>query len=410
MRPQESKTAGLLGTVILVTLITLIGCSENPFSPAKLETGSTVAKSSGVTMTPTNLRLEFEQLAKKLAERAPNVIEKLMTNYEALSLENRRLSISLSELGLVTDLPSELQLANGRVLRTTLERAQPCQVMPASTSSPIIFAPDPDRFQPDDANHICAGYLVKDGKVTSVSFTLDEYRTEFSGIPLFLVGGIEEADAVSSNRPSAQNYTLSKGFPASVQSVRYAACHKIRMKTDHDPWSNEETEVYLSDPTISGLFKKETNWIFSGHWRNDAAGRYVYFDDVNNSDWYVLENGIAFFALDWVNRGWVAIEDDYWAGLHFRIWPEPGPAPIDPVTIIFTAQTDVQKANGTILWDQVRDYLASSWRVSDPYISSDDIWQSGAYEDFTLAWNPLPTEFIKYALNDNDFWMVNNTW
>lgn len=409
MRPQESKAPGLVWTVILVALITLVGCSENPYSPAKLESGNAVAKNSGVIMTLTDTQHEFEQLAAKLAECAPNVIEKLMTNYEVLSLENRRMSVSFSELGLVTDdLPGELQLANDRVLKTTLEKAQPCQVMPTSTTSPIIFAPDPDRFQPDDANHICAGYLVKDGRITSVSFTVDEYLKEFSGVPLFLVGGIEEADAVSSNRPSAQNHSLSKGTPRSVQAARYATCHRIRMKTDHDPWSNEETEVYLWDPQFSA-YSGETDWIFDGNWRYDAADRYVRFVDVNGSNWYDLINGIAFFALDWINRGWVAIEDDFWAGRHFRTWTNPGPPPPAHIPVIFgfEAQTDVQKADGTILWDQVREYTVWYW---DQSINSDDIWQSGAYEDFTLAWNPPPTQFNWYALNDNDFWMVNNSW
>jgi hypothetical protein len=243
-------------------ILVLTHCSKNPQSPATLTNSNGLSKTSLVRFTGMDLKAEFEELATLLAQRAPRVIEKIMAidKLEAL----------FSELDLDAELPRLFVMGDGRILETTLERAQPCKVTPTSFNSPIIFAPDPDRFQRDEENHICTGWQVENGKITLVSFTLDEYVNSFSKIPLYLVGYREQPKDMKASTPFAQTGLSPKSSVSTAASGDiYVACHKIHMKKDHDPWSNEETQVFTKPPGgsqynfLTGLIFSEPVGIFS---------------------------------------------------------------------------------------------------------------------------------------------------
>ncbi len=202
------------------------------------------------------------------------------------------------ELNLDADLPRSFSTPDGRILEATLERAQPCQVMPSNSTSKIIFAPDPDRFLRDDEAYIVKGLLVDHGSITPISFTLDDYVKRFANVPLYLVG-------YQDRTPIAQENSLKK-----TTSGLYLACHKLHMKKDLDSGSNEECEVYTLSPGQT-RYNMTTSLKFDGIGKPDAAGRSVYFPDVNmTSSIYTAVDRPAFFLLQSQAQGWVAIEDD----------------------------------------------------------------------------------------------------
>lgn len=383
---------------LTMLLALVLSCSENPQQPSVREEAGQLKKSS-VAIDRKELKAEFENLAKMLAQRAPQVAEKLMSRQE--------FEATFDELELDRSLPRSFQTADGYFLQITLERAQPCQVSPASRNAEIIFAPDPDRFQPKNLNHTCQGFRVKAGNVEAVSFTLNDYLTSLSHIPLYIVGYKEEALNISASSSPGTARVINKASPVAgqVSSFIAATCYQIRMKKDHDPWSNEECEVYTHPATSSAYatYKRETTLIFNGGSHLDAAGRTLSFPDVNNSGIYTPSTSIALATLDSYNRGWIAIEDDVIAGIHHINIPLPGcPPNIDCYSVV-GATVDVQLAVGTPIGGTVRffDFLKRTG-ITD----TDDIWQSGAYEQFnSSSFNPAPGTIPHYALNDNDFWM-----
>jgi hypothetical protein len=277
-------------------------------------------------------------------------------------------------------------------LEATLERAQPCQVMPSNSTSKIIFAPDPDRFLRDDEAYIVKGLLVDRGSITPISFALDDYVKRFANVPLYLVG-------YQDRTPIAQSNSLLK-----TAAALYLACHKIHMKKDLDWGSNEECEVYTSPPGQT-RYNMTTGLLFDGIGKYDAAGRYVYFPDVNTtSSIYTASQIPAFFSLQSQAQGWVAIEDDQTAGTHNRNWFLPGPPTCTYCPLIFSAAVTVCYPNWSVV-STVREF----WCWYSGPINSDDVWQDGCYEGFDTTWDATQPQNQDsdywYSLNDNEFWV-----
>jgi hypothetical protein len=287
-------------------------------------------------------------------------------------------------------------MSGGRTLETTLERAQPCQVTPKSKTAPIFFAPDPDRFQGDDENHICKGWRVENGNITPAAFTLDEYVNNLSHVPLYLVGYRE--------RPNVLLQSLAKSSKTATAGD-WVACYKIHMKKDQDFWSNEECEVY-TEPLAgtSSRYNYDTNFLFNDTYRTDAAGRQPFFPDVNSTNTiYYCYDLPFFFQLTAQSQGWVAIEDDDNAGRHHSNYYGPPPVPTLPGPYYYKdVGVDVHHANGAKTWGTVRSF--QYWRYAQG-INDDDIWTSGCYEDFNTSWSVPNNVEVWYALNGNEFWM-----
>lgn len=188
--------------------------------------------------------------------------------------------------------------------------------------------------------------MFKNGSVTAVSFTLDEYINNLSSIPLYLVGYRE--------RPLKQTKSLMKG--SSVTELGYwLACRRIHMKQDQDPWSNEECEVYTG--SASG-YNYSTNLLFNGTYRYDAANRSVLFPDVNNTSSIYYAYGLPyFFQLTTQNQGWAAIEDDDDAGTHHSSYYGPPPVPTLPGPFYYKdVAVDVCHPDWNVDWGTVRTF------------------------------------------------------
>lgn len=379
----RAKNVVLAGLLLCLALLTT-SCSKNPQDVVAFNETNSLSKVVAAGVAEKDLKLEFEKLAMLLSKRTPRVIEKIMATDK---LETDRAELSFAELNLDADLPRAFATNDGRILEMTLERAQPCQVMPSAPTSAIIFAPDPDRFLRDGEAYVVKGLLVERGSITPISFTLDDYVKRFASVPLYFIG-------YQDRTPVAQVNSLQK-----TTTALYLACRQIHMKKDLDPGSNEECEVYTLSPGQTS-YNMETGLKFDGISKPDAAGRGVYFPDVNNtSTIYTATQIPAFFLLQSQAQGWVAIEDDQTAGTHNR---DPGSSTCIYCPRIFSAAVTVCSPNWTVI-STVRDFL---YWYSGP-INSDDIWQDGAYEGFDTGWDAVQHLDLdyKYSLNGNEFWV-----
>ncbi len=379
----RAKSVVLAGLLLCLALL-MASCSKNPQDSTALNETNSLNKVVATGMAEKDLKPEFEKLAMLLSKRASRVIEKIMASDK---LETDRAELSFAELNLDADLPRSFATNDGRILQMNLERAQPCNVMPSAPTAKIIFAPDPDRFVRDGEAYLVKGLLVDRGSITPISFTWDDYANRFANVPLYLVG-------YQDRTPIAQINSLKK-----TTSGLYLACRKIHMKKDHDPGSNEECEVYILSPGQSS-YNMETGLKFDGISKPDAAGRGVYFPDVNNtSTIYTATQIPAFFLLQPQAQGWCAIEDDQTAGTHNR---DPGSSTCIYCPRLFSAAVTVCSPNWTVT-STVRDFVY--WYSGQ--INSDDIWQDGCYEGFDTNWAAVGNQNTDYwySLNGNEFWV-----
>ncbi len=381
-----AKSIVLAGLLVCFFILNT-NCSKNPKDPTMSNGTESLGKVVSVGIAEKDLKPEFEKLARLLSQRASKVIGKIMAKDK---MGTDRTELSFAHLNLDADLPRSFTTPDGRILETTLERAQPCHVMPSTSTSAIIFAPDPDRFLRDDEAYIVKGLFVDRGSLTPISFTLDEYVDRFSNVPFYLVG-------YQDRTPIAQSNSLQK-----MAASLYLACHKIHMKKDLDSGSSEECQVFTLPPGGS-RYNKSTGLIFSGNERYDAANRYVYFPDVNTtSSIYTATQIPAFFPLQAQAQGWVAIEDDDTQGTHNRAWFLPGPPTCTYCDLIFSAAVTVCSPNWSVV-STVREF----WCWYSGPINSDDVWQDGCYEGFNTSWDAVqhPNLDYKYSLYGNEFWV-----
>ncbi len=130
--------------------------TEKPWQPAKRPKDPTMSNGTeslgkvvSVGIAEKDLKPEFEKLAMLLSQRASEVIGKIMAK-DKRGTDGTELSFA--HLNLDPDLPRSFTTPDGRILETTLERAQPCHVMLSTSTSTIIFAPD--GFLRDDEAYI----------------------------------------------------------------------------------------------------------------------------------------------------------------------------------------------------------------------------------------------------------------
>ncbi len=364
---------------------------DQPSAPPLEKSVFEVDVSKTTVQSAEELVQQFDAYARYLAEKSPEVISALANiETDAISYTEHKISDVLADIGL----PAVLTSWDQTQMQLTIERAQPSKATLTPQSEAIIIAADPDRFQPDDKNDRCVGWLWTNGQVSRVSFTLDEYNSKYEAIPLFLVGYKEETAPKYDRRKTGEDLTTNSS---------YLVARYIRLKKKKDPWSNEEFEIYTNAPGFD-LYKRTTNLIFDGKSHQDASGNWVYFSDINGTGtWYSLlvngQPGIAFLKLDYIDQGFIAIEDDYTAGSHVRgdfpYYPPP-PAGTD---FDFPANVDVVNVSNGTGYNWVLRYFRSTYV---PVISSDDIYQNGAYEGFTTGWNTSGASIL-YEQTDNAF-------
>lgn len=379
------------------SLMFFLSCSKNSETPFGIDNETNFSLNNATNLakasSPEELRTHFDELSRKMAQKASRVIEKILASEKMLEA---KLEVDFDELELDTDLARAFLSPEGLLLKTTLERAKPSNINPKSKSAAIIFAPDPDRFQPEEMEHICTGWLAENGDVQPIEFTKDEYEAKLNNIPLYLVG-FKEIDNNVLSKSGNSSSTIHK-----IASSPYAAVHSIRFKTSKETWGNHEFEVYLKLADLDE-YSQGTTHKFDGISKNDAAGRYVYYSDINDKGvWYSLVDEPAFFALDSKDRGWIAIEDDYIVGTHnqgFQYGCQSG----YPCSNFYVV--DVQFADFSANYSVVRRL----WYMPVSGTNLDDVWTKGCYEEFTSSWTHSGS-YDWFALNHNDFRMKRNDY
>src|SRR5262249_44574023 len=125
---------------------------------------------------------------------------------------------------------------------------------------------------------------------------------------------------------SAPTACSSGGVPicSSGSASPFFVLTRLMIKTDHEGLfkGNPEAELFplRVNPAspIGGSSDVRTNWIFSGRYVTDLAGRSVYLPNVNNNDqWYAVSgDGLALFPAR-LSNAWVGtlVENDDDAGL-----------------------------------------------------------------------------------------------
>lgn len=109
--------------------------------------------------------------------------------------------------------------------------------------------------------------------------------------------------------------------PPPTPPVPYFVVKQINL-FDKKDWSNDEFEMYVGESTENAAeIRGHTIHKFNGSTRSDAAGRSVYYRDVNGDQgWEIMSSDIAIWPLTWIDpNGWmriVDIENDDDAGKH----------------------------------------------------------------------------------------------
>src|SRR5574342_988739 len=161
MLTSQAIRAVLAGLLLVLTLF-MVNCSKNPQESPLFDESKQVDKVISAGIAEKDLKPEFEKLTMLLAQRASKVIGKIRA-IDKIGTE--RAELPFAKLNLDVDLPRSFATSDGRILETTLERAQPCQEMPSAPTSKIIFAPDPDRFLRDEEAYVVKGLLIDRGTI-----------------------------------------------------------------------------------------------------------------------------------------------------------------------------------------------------------------------------------------------------
>jgi hypothetical protein len=188
-----------------------------------------------------------------------------------------------------------------------------------------------------------------------------------------LLSGVQASTSCS--YLSAPVACSSSGVPvcSSGSASPFFVLTKLMIKTDHEGAfkGDPETELFplrlnLASP-IGGSSNVRTNWIFSGRYVTDLAGRSVYLPDVeNNNQWYTVSgDGLALFPAN-LSNAWVGtlVENDDDTGLL-----ELNRDRTNPVKGQFTYDSTKKFDYFDLLWNAFQFVITLAFQ-SD----SDDLW------------------------------------
>ncbi|MBL7993859.1 hypothetical protein JNM05_00665 [bacterium] len=135
--------------------------------------------------------------------------------------------------------------------------------------------------------------------------------------PVFLVSIEENEPMENIGKAREMRGSLNKNAATMVfERHPYLSLYSIKLK-DKEDYAEEEFELFYSGvntPYIIGMY---TDMLFNGNYRNDIAGRYVKYPDVNGINTYNCPNWIAIANMDnftSTSFRMVAIENDDNAG------------------------------------------------------------------------------------------------
>jgi len=320
------------------------------------------------------------QMIQDMAENATETVESILKD------ENN--SNAMDGLSSNRSYPNCTQVSDQFTAYWHLDKSILSKV-PLKRNSPVLFAIDPDNFNPENQEHICNALLWNTDKVTEVTFTDEEYQKIWHHTPLYLLS----YEGIAENlEPQAAKLNAVPGD--------YAIIRGFHQKKKMDTWGNMEIKIATASNVPDG-YSHVTNLIFDGGTHTDAAGRSLWFPDVNNtSTFYRWGNRIALvYAGNSSNHGWIVEEDDDGPMNTFNhAWVGPGDPPPYPVCY-YQTYVDVKNACAP----RVNHQLRKIWYNRYISFQSDDLATSGAYEGYDLSWNLEYNTEHSEALDHNRF-------
>ncbi len=286
-----------------------------PDSPALQSEAEVLQK----TATDDLIYKELDKIAKFLAEKRASVVNSLPSRV----LERKGEEL-LNQLAAARSLQTRFTATDGRIFEVTFALAKRSSVN--NLTERLRVAVDPDDYPMDDSGNFIVYFLDDAGNLSSETTSIEEYNQK-APYPLLLVNTFEEVPARNSFSKASSENSIE-----GINSPFYLSVRAIDLKRENDPVGYEEFEIFVREESIitetlncdnqtaqtTVNVDLETDFLFDGHYRYDAVGRYRYFPDINvdNGGWITMPNDIALVLLSSEKRGLTPIEDDHAAGVH----------------------------------------------------------------------------------------------
>ena len=325
----------------------------------------------------------FSEFEPVLEDVARYIAEKQVTLSRQIMREKKDKTFVLSELfpeksGIVSQVSSD---------GTPYEIGVEFSVRSKFTDVPARVALDPDRFYPN-RNSFTAFVLDNKGEIASEN--IQKNVAEF-GFPLIFVT-LEDRTEIPFADIGKGERKVQFMKSAGVASTMYLTIGYVDLHTDHDPSTNEEFEIYIregsgsTDPVYSTTSHK-----FDGTSKNDVAGHFQYYPDINSTSSYDIPN-IALWPLSSTPTAIAMIEDDETAGKY--------KTDCDCTTEIITYDQEYRQDTGQIGYFVARTHNVYGTRL----VASDDIWLAGMFSNFTDANTPPSSTLFELIDFDIKLW------
>lgn len=386
--------------LILLSGLALTACQkDSEFMLDPSAAPSSVAASQAVKTN--NLEGDLVEIAEYLAQH-----ENLLA--DRLNGDLRRAPTALADLRLQKHFPARLD-SDGRIYEVEVEAFRGSS---SANGQALRVALDPDRFYGDEAAFPAYVFDREQKTVKVENIVKAEAKQKGLPFPLALVG---VQDCTESAWPEVmKNSRVFKeleraaaatradgGNPASHggQAQHYLAVTKVRLHDDRDDFGFEEFELYIREGNgPEDHVQPVTTHMFNGGRRRDAAGRLVFYADVNLIDTtYILESPIALWPLsDSTPIAIVPMEDDCAAGEH-RNSAFPG-------TQFITMHQEYDRASQSMRNNVGYSFLLTGRGCGFLGTNDDDIYKRGPFSGWTIS--NTPAEEISINLGDVQLWIT----
>lgn len=375
--------------LILLSGLALTACQKD--SDFMLDPNATSGAALQATKT-SNLEGDLQEIAEYLAQ-----------NEEALAArfngDMKRAPLALADLRLQKHFPARLS-SDGRIYEVEVE------AFPGSSSAnsqALRVALDPDRFYGDEPAFPAYVFDREQKTVKVENIVKAEAKHKALPFPLALVGVQDRTEMtwqeISKNSKAFAERNLTETESNLGAAQHYLAITKVRVHDDRDDFGFEEFEIYIREGNgPEDHVQPVTTHMFNGGQRRDAAGRLVFYADVNLIDTtYVLESPIALWPLsDSIPIAIVPMEDDCAAGEH-RNSAFPG---VQHITMIEEYFRPSQSLRNNIGYD----FSLTGRGCGFLGTNDDDIYKRGPFSGWTAG--NTPAEEISINLGDVQLWIM----
>ncbi|MDL1876181.1 hypothetical protein FBQ85_13560 [Cytophagia bacterium CHB2] len=387
--------------LILLSGLAMTACQKD--SDFTLDPNATSGAALQATKT-SNLEGDLQEIAQYLAQNEGALAARF-------NGDMKRAPAALADLRLQKHFPARLD-SDGRIYEVEVEA---CRGSSSANSQALRVALDPDRFYGDEPAFPAYVFDREQKTVKVENIVKAEAKQKGLPFPLALVSVqdrtesawpkvIKDSRVFKELERAAAAARANGGNPASHggQAQHYLAVTKVRVHDDRDDFGFEEFEIFIREGNgPEDHVQPVTTHLFNGGRRRDAAGRLVFYADVNLIDTtYVLESPIALWPLsDSMPIAIVPMEDDCAAGEH-RNSAFPG---IQHITM----QEEYDRPSQSMRNNVGYSFLLTGrgcgfWGTND-----DDIYKRGPFRGWTVG--NTPAEEISINLGDVQLWVKRLT-